>query len=68
MKGYKLFDADLKCKDFQFKIGKEYKFDGKIKICKAGFHFCTKLEDCFQYYDAVTWNRIAEVESLGKTI
>ena len=67
MKGYKIFENDWTCKGFQFEIGKDYKFDGEIEICVRGFHFCTKLEDCFKYYPSVLWNKLAEVESLGKT-
>jgi len=66
MKAYKMFDWDWKCKGFQFEVGKEYTYDGKLEICKSGFHACLKLEDCFKYYKP-TWNKIAEVEILGKT-
>lgn len=29
MKGYKAFNNDLTCRGMQYKIGKEYVFDGK---------------------------------------
>ena len=67
IKAYKVFDHEWKCKGFQFEVGKTYTFDGDIKICEKGFHACLKLEDCFRFYPAVTWNHIAEVEILGKT-
>ncbi len=51
VKGYKVFNADMTCRDFQFEVGKEYKHKGEIKICSAGFHFCLKANDCFNYYD-----------------
>src|SRR3990167_8550314 len=66
MKAYKIFDHNWKCKDFQFEVGKEYTYEGKLEICESGFHACLKLEDCFKYYKAVSWNKIAEVEILGK--
>lgn len=34
---YKGFDKDLKCRDFQFGIGKDYVQKGKIKCCSNGF-------------------------------
>src|SRR3990167_257880 len=68
MKAYKIFDHNWKCKDFQFEVGKEYTYEGKLEICESGFHACLKLEDCFKYYKAVSWNKIAEVEILGKSI
>ena len=68
MKGYKMFDADWQCQGFQYEVGKTYEMDGKIELCRRGFHFCEKLEDCFNYYEAVTWNHIAEVEALGEVI
>ena len=66
MKGYKIFDQDWKCHGFQFQIGKTYEMKEDPILCEKGFHFCTKLEDCFNYYDAVTWNHIAEIKALGK--
>ena len=68
MKGYKMFDADWKCQGMQYEVGKTYEMDGTLTMCERGFHFCEKLEDCFNYYEAVTWNHIAEVEALGKII
>ena len=68
MKGYKIFNNDWTCKGFQYEVGKEYEFKGKIVMCESGFHFCTKIEDCFKYYPSVQWNKIAEVEATGKTL
>ena len=76
-KAFKVFNNDWTCNDFQYEIGKTYTFDGELKICPSqedinngcgGFHACLKLEDCFNYYDCIQWNKIAEVEILGKTI
>jgi len=66
MKGYKAFDKDLKCRDFQFEIGKTYKHNGNIELCKSGFHFCRKCADCHNYYQQDA--RICEVEAIGEII
>ena len=59
MKMYKGFDKNLKCRDFQYEIGKTYTED-KAKLCNAGFHACEHPLDCLNYYKpgesrTVTW-------------
>ncbi len=68
MKAYKAFDKNLKCRGFQFEIGKTYKHDGEIELCSSGFHACEKLADCFNYYPFETSTRVAEVKVSGKVI
>lgn len=34
MKGYKGFNKDLTCRDYQFEIGKEFVHEGKIELCR----------------------------------
>ena len=65
MKGYKVFNPDWTCRGFQYEVGKTYKHDGDISPCRAGFHFCRKAADCFQYYSFNPNNKVAEVEALG---
>jgi hypothetical protein len=67
MKGYKVFNQDFSCRGFQFSENSEFKFEGKISICNSGFHFCTKAQDCFSYYEFDPKNIVCEVESLGET-
>ena len=49
MKCFKGFDKDLKCRGFQYEIGKEYTED-KADICNYGFHACEFPMDVFNYY------------------
>ena len=49
MKMYKGFDKNLKCRDFQYDIGKTYTED-KAELCEAGFHACEHPLDCLNYY------------------
>ena len=65
VKGYKVFEPDWTCRGFQYEVGKTYKHEGDIELCKAGFHFCQKIADCFCYYSFDSKNKIAEVEATG---
>lgn len=65
MKGYKVFNSDWTCQDFQYEVGKTYEMDEEPIICKRGFHFCQKLKDCFYFYPFCKHVKIAEVEALG---
>ena len=60
MKCYKGFDEDLKCRDFQYEIGKEYE-EERAEICDTGFHACENPLDVFGYY-APADSRYCEVE------
>lgn len=65
IKGYKVFNSDWTCKGFKYKVGEEYKMDDDIEVCKRGFHFCSKLVDCFEFYAFDAKNKVAEIEALG---
>ena len=65
MKGYKVFNKDWTCRNFQYEVGKTYEMDEKPICCNRGFHFCEKASDCFQYYSFNPNNKVAEVEALG---
>ena len=60
MKAYKGFDKDLKCRDFQYEIGKEYE-EKSAKLCEKGFHACEYPLDVFAYYPPSD-SRFCEVE------
>lgn len=60
MKGFKGFDKNLKCRGFQYEIGKEYE-EPEASMCRKGFHACEYPLDCFGYY-APSESRYCEVE------
>ena len=66
MTGYKVFNPDWTCRGFKYEVGKEYEHNGDISLCEAGFHFCRKVADCFEYYNFDPQNKVAEVEALGR--
>lgn len=66
MKGYKVFNSDWTCRDYQYEIGKTYEIAESPKCCKVGFHFCEKLADCFNYYSFDPNNKVAEIEAIGE--
>ena len=61
---YKGFDKNLKCREFQYEVGKEYEMDGDIKCCERGFHACESPLEVFDHYDMLT-SRFAKVEQSG---
>ena len=46
---YKGTDKEMKCRDFQFELGKEY-VEEEAKLCDKGFHGCEYPRDVFAYY------------------
>jgi len=64
MKGYKGFGKDLKCRGFQYEVGKDYEEKDAV-CCKKGFHFCENPLDVFGYYPPAD-SRYCEVEGDGK--
>ena len=65
IKSYKGFDKDLKCRGFQYEIGKEYEED-TAKACERGFHACEMPLDVLQYYEPGQGSRYCEVEQDGE--
>ena len=60
MKCYKGFDRDLKCRGYQYEIGREYE-EREVEICSKGFHACEYPLDVFGYYDPAS-SRYCEVD------
>ena len=79
MKMFKGFDKDLKCRNFQYEIGKTYT-ENKAELCEAGFHACEHPLNCLNYYepgesrycdvdlDDVTDERGSDSKRVGKKI
>ena len=66
MKGYKVFEPDWTCRGFQYTCPGIFKEDVRPSCCSAGFHFCLKPADCFNYYSFNPENHVAEVVALGE--
>jgi len=49
--GYKAFDEDFKCRDFQYEVGRTYKLGVQPHVCKMGYHFCFEPHECDNHYD-----------------
>jgi hypothetical protein len=65
---YKGFDQDLKCRGFQYEVGKEYEMDGDIKCCERGFHACESPLEVLAHYFFLSNGKMArfcEVEQSG---
>ena len=72
------FDKDLKCRGYQFEIGKTYEIklpDGyeftEYDLCSDKvFHYCNSLKDVHGYYSVnpSEHNRFCEIEVLGKEV
>lgn len=66
---YKAFDKNMKCRGFQYRIGKEYDIDGEIELCGQGFHACKSPCEIWEYYNMLCGApRFAEVELSGKIL
>lgn len=66
--GYKVFNEDWTCRDFQYEVGKTYTHEGNIELCGYGFHFCPEVSNCFNYYSFNPKNKIAEVIAHGQVL
>ena len=65
IKAYKGFDKDLKCRGFQFELGKEFE-EPAAKACEKGFHACEMPLEVLKYYEPGKGSRYCEVEQSGE--
>ncbi|ABO54168.1 hypothetical protein LA345_25775 [Burkholderia vietnamiensis] len=61
---YKGFNADMKCRGFQYAAGEEYTHEGDVEACARGFHACEYPLDVLRYYSPNT-SRFFVVEQSG---
>lgn len=66
IKGFKAFDKGLICKGMQYELGKVFIYEGEIKPCVSGFHFCKSLGDVYSFYSF--GSIVAEVQTDGDVI
>jgi len=64
VKGYKATDKNMKCRGFQFELGKWFKHDGEIAMCESGFHFCEYPSGPWSFYNDKD-TRMFKVEARG---
>lgn len=73
MIGYKVFSEGFTCThgdmdNIKMEVGKTYTLDGEPKIANHGYHFCTNLLDCFNYYSIDMRNRITKIDAIGDIV
>ena len=62
MKVYKATDKDMKCRGFQYELGKTAEVDGDAKLCERGLHACEMPLDVLGYYMPGDGSRYFEAE------
>ena len=68
---YKGFDKDLKCRGFQYEVGKEYELPKgeSVSVCSNGFHACESPLEVLDHYfmdGYANLSRFCEVEQSGE--
>lgn len=66
MKTYKGTGKDMKCRGFQYELGKTVTADGAVRCGDEGFHSCATPFDVLKYYGLNQGNRYFVAEADGK--
>jgi YD repeat-containing protein len=64
--GYKA-TKNGKCISLIYEVGKTYTFNGDIKICQSGFHYCKNVNEVLKFYPLDKDLVVFEIEDLGTT-
>ena len=62
MKVYKATDKDMKCRGFQYELGKTAEVEGDIELCENGLHACEMPLGVLGYYAPGDGSRYFEAE------
>ena len=62
MKVYKATCKDMKCRGFQYELGKTVEVEGDIELCENGLHSCEMPLDVLGYYAPGDGSRYFEAE------
>jgi hypothetical protein len=62
---FKGFDAQFRCRGFQYEVGATYEHNGNVSPCNSGFHACENPLDVWNYYGPAE-SKFAIVEQSGK--
>lgn len=65
VEGYKGTDANMRCRDYQYELGKRFDMPegAEIKECENGFHLCLNLKDVYTYYEIGNRHRFFKVQA-----
>ena len=63
--GYKAFGKNWTNRDYTYSPTEVNTYDGEVKICESGFHFCKHIGDVFDYISYENIGHLAKVEAWG---